>query len=732
MLGAGAADVSPATLSAGKLQYQLTSTSVPPGAGTIAVTPSSPTGDGFYDAGTTVSVSAFAAPGYQFASFSGSLTGSTNPQSLVMNGPAMVVVDFCTLTFSQSGQPLSAAAYNGSINLQAPGACTWSVISDVGWLTLPQGTPGLPQNLDGTGSLLLNYNVSANTGPAQRVGHLSLVDRFTGTTAQTFTVTQAASNLTQGPALVSLTPFQGTGIVANLTLVYAHPSGWAAIKSAEFIVNPRWEPNSRTGGCYVKYAPAMNLFTLIADDGNSVAGTTAPGSPGNVSNSQCTVVGANSSVTGNGTTLTVNVLLNFPFTGFAGQKHIWMQAVDYNNLSTNWLVYGVWFPSFNTFNTTAPFYRVYDPFSKSYLNTDQNEYNILGLEGFAQLGMAGLVMTRPTTVAGVSNIAWYRVYVNSTSSHFWTSDRNEFLTLINQQQAYVGEGVAAFMMPYINALGQVSPQVTNTMPFWRAAYQGANLHYWTSDPDEYNGTNGKQLPPGYKGEGIACYIFPTGGAQGIGTSAQFNGGTAAPAEEDGMPAAVTAVNAASQVSNGVIVPGQALTVYGRQLRGRVLLNGVPAQVIGAQDNEFRVVAPYDLAPGAEATLEVEHQGRRSKPVSLTVVASDPAIFGTNQYGKGMAQARNEDGTTHGNERPAARGSVVTLYTTGVGSSGMPVEVHIGGQPAEVISTLMSGTRPGVTEVQVRVPETVEPAPFQPVVLRVGNLFSQPGVGLAIR
>ena len=36
------------------------------------------------------------------------------------------------------------------------------------------------------------------------------------------------------------------------------------------------------------------------------------------------------------------------------------------------------------------------------------------------------------------------------------------------------------------------------------------------------------------------------------------------------------------------------------------------------------------------------------------------------------------------------------------------------------------------EVQVRVPEAVEAAPFQPVVLHVGNQFSQPGVGLAIQ
>jgi uncharacterized protein (TIGR03437 family) len=175
-----------------------------------------------------------------------------------------------------------------------------------------------------------------------------------------------------------------------------------------------------------------------------------------------------------------------------------------------------------------------------------------------------------------------------------------------------------------------------------------------------------------------------------------------------------------------------LRVYGRHLGGRVLLNGVPTQVIASQDNEIRLVAPHDLVPGMEATLEVEHQGRRSKLVTLSVVASDPAIFGTNQYGKGIAQAHNEDGTTHGSEHPAARGSVVTLYTTGVGLSDMPLEVHIAGQPAEVVSTQVSRTRPGAIEVQVRVPETVDPAPFQPVILHVGNLFSQPGVGLAIR
>ena len=36
------------------------------------------------------------------------------------------------------------------------------------------------------------------------------------------------------------------------------------------------------------------------------------------------------------------------------------------------------------------------------------------------------------------------------------------------------------------------------------------------------------------------------------------------------------------------------------------------------------------------------------------------------------------------------------------------------------------------KLQVRVPDTVEPGLFQPVVLHVGNTFSQPGVGLTIQ
>src|ERR1035441_4500236 len=159
----------------------------------------------------------------------------------------------------------------------------------VSWLTsaVPSGT-----------SSSLNVTVAANTTGAQRVGTLMIG-------GQTVTVTQAANNASQFPSLVSLNPFQGTGLSATLTLVYSDTNGWAAIQSAEFIVNPRWEPSTRPGGCYLKYAPATGLFTLIADDGNSIAGTAAPGSATSIANSQCSLNAVSSSVTGSGNTLTV-------------------------------------------------------------------------------------------------------------------------------------------------------------------------------------------------------------------------------------------------------------------------------------------------------------------------------------------------------------------------------------------------------------------------------------------
>jgi sugar lactone lactonase YvrE len=72
-------------------QYLLT-LNADPAMGAIGASPASP--DGFYDAGTTVQLTATAADGFQFVSFSGDLTGSANPQPLLMSASRTVTASF--------------------------------------------------------------------------------------------------------------------------------------------------------------------------------------------------------------------------------------------------------------------------------------------------------------------------------------------------------------------------------------------------------------------------------------------------------------------------------------------------------------------------------------------------------------------------------------------------------------------------------------------------------------
>ena len=73
-------------------QYLLTTGVSPASAGTIAANPSSP--DGYYNSGASVQITASAASGYTFSGFSGGLTGSASPQTLVMSAPVSVTANF--------------------------------------------------------------------------------------------------------------------------------------------------------------------------------------------------------------------------------------------------------------------------------------------------------------------------------------------------------------------------------------------------------------------------------------------------------------------------------------------------------------------------------------------------------------------------------------------------------------------------------------------------------------
>lgn len=96
--------------------YTVSTAVSPSGSGTVTLNPNQAS----YPSGTSVQVTANPGIGYTFANFSGNLTGSTNPQTLVVNGNESVTANFaavpCTLTINVVGSgtvtPASGSSYS--------------------------------------------------------------------------------------------------------------------------------------------------------------------------------------------------------------------------------------------------------------------------------------------------------------------------------------------------------------------------------------------------------------------------------------------------------------------------------------------------------------------------------------------------------------------------------------------------------------------------------------------
>jgi hypothetical protein len=95
--------------------YTVSTAVSPLSSGTVTLNPNQAS----YPSGTSVQVTANPGIGYTFANFSGNLTGSTNPQTLVVNGNESVTANFtptpCTLTINIVGSgtvtPASGSSY---------------------------------------------------------------------------------------------------------------------------------------------------------------------------------------------------------------------------------------------------------------------------------------------------------------------------------------------------------------------------------------------------------------------------------------------------------------------------------------------------------------------------------------------------------------------------------------------------------------------------------------------
>jgi uncharacterized protein (TIGR03437 family) len=239
------------------------------------------------------------------------------------------------------------------------------------------------------------------------------------------------------------------------------------------------------------------------------------------------------------------------------------------------------------------------------------------------------------------------------------------------------------------------------------------------------------------------------------------------------------VNGASNLANygrpGTVLtgiaPGQLLAIYGANLGPdqltyttvagnriatsvagtRVLIGGIPAPLLYVRQDQVGAVVPFAVGQLRETTVVVEAAGQASEPVSVPVISAAPGIFAAGnacacQGANGPISASNA----------AARGSIVTLYATGLGQTLpfgadgllvfdeplprpiLPVSVLVGGVAAEILYAGIAPGFVGVMQINIRIPSAAEAGANVPLQIVQVNpatgdtFYSQTGLGLAIR
>jgi uncharacterized protein (TIGR03437 family) len=123
-----------------------------------------------------------------------------------------------------------------------------------------------------------------------------------------------------------------------------------------------------------------------------------------------------------------------------------------------------------------------------------------------------------------------------------------------------------------------------------------------------------------------------------------------------------------------VAPGEMIAIFGVQLAPdstaasniRVEIGGRAIPVISADSREILASVPYDLQPGTN-DFRVTRGDRTSAAYPVAIGPVFPGVFTMDGSGTGQAAVLNQDGTVNSAGNPAARGSTVSVYATGLGA-----------------------------------------------------------------
>ena len=249
------------------------------------------------------------------------------------------------------------------------------------------------------------------------------------------------------------------------------------------------------------------------------------------------------------------------------------------------------------------------------------------------------------------------------------------------------------------------------------------------------------LPSGVAGTGIALHqhggVVLAGGESGLISRIRL--------EPNTSPAILGVGSAAGTPVTARVAPGELISIYGLNMGSagapgaRVFINGIAAPLLHAGTDQINAIVPFDVAGWRQTILELVQQDSVTAHSPVDVIGAEPEVLKTSD---GLFAILNRDGSLNTRENPAALGSDVSIFATGIGdmvprpSDGeitgdiparpvLPVSVRIGNQAAEVLEAVAArGLAAGVVQITVRLPARTEVFLSLPVVLGAGAHMSR--------
>lgn len=305
---------------------------------------------------------------------------------------------------------------------------------------------------------------------------------------------------------------------------------------------------------------------------------------------------------------------------------------------------------------------------------------------------------------------------------------------------------------------------TVAMVYGQAYRLTGNPEFRKRGDEVFSATFGYYSGPGHDYfSGLADSVYNNG--KQYGQSFRSSGWYLADRTGPELPKVNVVVNGASFLAEpAAVAPGEIIRLFGQNIgpeegvasdppstlvgETKVLFDGVPAPLLYVRADQISAIVPYAVSSLAATAVEVEYKEAKSEAILLPVQPSVPGVFTVSQ--SSQAVMVNEDGTANSPANPARKGSVFYFYATGEGQTDppgvdgkvaqepfpkpvLPLVVGIGNMGAEVI---YGGAAPGLVAgfmlIGARVPMDAPDGPAVPLVIKVGESFSQPGVTMAIQ